>query len=125
MKKQVEANGKVQFASGAQSSGSACRFDLIPRSFLERVANRFGLGAAKYGERRYRKGLRDRAFILDRLNHLQEHVQALLAPQSADELLDDNLGAIGWAAAFLSEVEADPVGARILEEIRRERSAVR
>lgn len=111
-----------RFASGAESSGCVVRFDLVPRRFLERVAARFGLGAGKYGERKYRNGLRDRAFIVDRLNHLQHHVQALLAPQSEEEFLDDNLGAIGWAAAFLCEVEADPEGAKILEGIRMERA---
>lgn len=123
-KKQEEsAERNVRFASGAMSSGKALRFDLVPRRFLERVAKRFGLGAEKYGERMYRKGLRDRAFIVDRLNHLQGHVQALLAPLNSLELVDDNVGAIGWAAAFLAEVEADAEGCKILEDIRKERGA--
>lgn len=110
-----------RFASGAESSGVVLRFDLIPRNFLQRLAARFGLGETKYGERAYRKGLRDRAFIIDRLNHLQQHVQAYVAPQTVDEALDDNLAAIGWAAAFLCEVEADRIGAQILFKIRAER----
>jgi Domain of unknown function (DUF5664) len=112
---------KTTFESGAQSSGKVERFDLVPRNFLQRVAARFGLGMAKYGERAYRKGLRDRAFIIDRMNHLQQHIQAYVAPQSVGEVMDDNLAAIGWAAAFLCEVEADPVGAQILVKIRAER----
>lgn len=124
-KKKLSGNtdGKIAFASGAQSSGKALRFDLIPRVFLERVAERFGIGAEKYGERMYRNGLRDREFILDRMNHLQGHIQALLSPQNAMERIDDNLGAIGWAAALLSEVEADAEGSKILEAIRKERGA--
>ncbi len=112
---------KKIFASGAQSSGRVARYDLVPRNFLRRVAERFGLGVGKYGERCYRNGLRDREFILDRLNHLQQHVQAYLAPQNVDEALDDNLAAIGWAAAFLCEVEADRIGAQIMMKIRAER----
>lgn len=113
---------KKVFPSGATSSGDVPRFDLVPRSFVERVARRFGLGAGKYGDFQYRKGLRDREYILDRLNHLQMHVQRYVAPQTVDEAMDDNLAAIGWAAAFLCEVEADPVGAVILMEIRTERA---
>ena len=109
------------YASGAQSSGDVARFDLVPRRFLERVARRFGLGAGKYGERKYRTGLRDREFIIERMNHLQQHVQAYLAPQNVEEAMDDNLAAIGWAAAFLCEVEADREGAKILWAIRAER----
>ena len=109
------------FKSGAQSSGNVARFDLVPRGFIERVARRFGLGASKYGERNYRDGLRDREYILDRMNHLQQHMQAYLAPQNVDEAVDDNLAAIGWAAAFLCEVEADRKGAVILMKIRAER----
>lgn len=115
------ADAQKRFASGAASSGNVVRFDLLPRRFLERVASRFGLGAKKYGERKYRKGQRDRAFIVDRLNHLQQHWQAYLAPETMEDWQDDNLGAIGWAVAFLCEVEADPVGAQILERIRAER----
>lgn len=115
------SDGKKTFTSGAQSSGDVARFDLVPRTFLERVARRFGVGAEKYGDMRYRKGLRDREFILERLNHLQQHVQAYLAPQAVTEAVDDNLAAIGWAAAFLCEVEADRVGAQILMRIRAER----
>ncbi len=109
------------YASGAQSSADVARFDLVPRAFLERVARRFGVGAQKYGDLQYRAGLRDREYILDRMNHLQQHVQAYLAPQTVEEAVDDNLAAIGWAAAFLCEVEADRDGAKILYAIRAER----
>ncbi len=109
------------FESGAQSSAYVERYDLVPRNFLRRVAARFARGAAKYGDLGYRKGLRDREYILDRMNHLQEHVQAYVAPQSVEEATDDNLGAIAWAAAFLCEVEGDRIGAQILMKIRAER----
>jgi hypothetical protein len=109
------------FASGAQSSGDVARFDLVPRGFLERVARRFGLGAKKYGDQAYRAGLADRAFILERLNHAQQHLQALMAPKNAEEWDDDNLAALGWFCAFMTEVEAHPEGKLILNVIREER----
>ena len=112
------------FESGAASSGEAARFDLIPRSILQKLALRFGLGARKYGERKYRAGLADKDFIVDRLNHLQAHMQALLAPQTSAEFYDDNVGAMAWACAFLSEVEADKKGRIILAQIRAERGRV-
>lgn len=109
------------FRSGAQSSGNALRYDLIPRSFLRRVALRFGMGAEKYPPFNYRSGLADKEYILDRINHLQEHFQGYIAPENEDDLTDDNLGAIAWGCAFLCEVEAHPEGKKIVDEIRRER----
>lgn len=109
------------FQSGAQSSGKALRFDLIPRSLLRRLALRFGLGAEKYPEFNYRKGLTDKQFILDRINHLQEHFHAYLAPENDAERTDDNLGGIAWGCAFLCEVEAHPEGKKIIDQIRSER----
>ncbi|MHB8303621.1 MAG: dATP/dGTP diphosphohydrolase domain-containing protein [Acidobacteriaceae bacterium] len=113
------------FASGAVSAWVGLRYDLVPRALWERLARRFGLGAAKYGELNYRKGLRDREYILDRLNHLQTHLQAYLAPKNAQEFEDDNLGAMAWACAFLCEVEEDKQGRLVLAKIRAERGRVR
>ena len=109
------------FASGAQSSGNVVRFDLVPRGLIERIARRFGLGAEKYGERKYQDGLADRAFIVERMNHAQQHLLALLSPQSAEEWDDDNAGALGWFCGFITEVEAHPEGKAILDSIRAER----
>lgn len=106
------------FESGARSSEEALRYDLVPRNFLRRLAARFTLGAKKHGDTNYRKGLRDRAYITDRINHLQEHFQAYLRPESDAERTDDNLAAIAFGVAFLMEVEADAVGQVILEQMR-------
>lgn len=110
------------FASGAKSSSNAKRFDLIPRVALEKLADRFELGLLKYDAFNYRKGLHDKEFIIDRLNHLQMHMQALLAPQTNEEIEDDNIGAILWAASFIAEVESQQSSKDILNLIRGERS---
>lgn len=62
------------FSSGAASSGMKPRYDLIPPFALKRIAERFSLGAAKYGDNNWMKGVNDREFILDRLNHAVEHL---------------------------------------------------
>lgn len=102
--------------SAALSSYVSTRYDLIPRLFLERVAARFELGTKKYPPFNYSHGLSDKAYIIDRLNHLQEHVQALLWPKNEEELLDDNEAAIGWATAFLTLCDK-----KMLKAIREER----
>lgn len=114
--------GVTVFKSGATSSNQLPRFDLIPRVALEILAKRYTIGAVKHGDFNYRKGFHDKAFIIDRINHLVEHLGALLCPKDSDEWDDDNIGAILWAAAFLAEVrQADPL---LLKEIRMERSSL-
>jgi hypothetical protein len=108
----------------AQSSHVANRYDLTPRNFIERVGQRFALGDIKYPPFNYRNGLTDRKFIIERINHLQEHFYAYMWPRNNDEWNDDNLAAIGWSIAFLMEVEDDPIGRGILEEIRSNRGMI-
>jgi len=116
----VKEDDIVIFTSNAKSSGKVPRFDLIPRVALEKLARRFELGARKYGEFNYKQAfLDDKDFIIDRLNHLQQHVQALLSPSRANEWDDDNIGAILWAAAMLAELEATNIN--LLNLIREER----
>lgn len=118
--KDVE-EAKINFKSGAASSGCVTRFDLLPRVFLERVAERFKIGSLKYGDFNYRKGFRDKAFIIDRINHIQEHFNAFLAPSCQEQRDDDNLAAVGWGIAFLMELSYSSEGQKILDEIRAER----
>lgn len=106
------------FESGAKSSGQAVRYDLLPREFLRRVAQRFTEGSVKYEDFNYRKGFGDEAFIRDRINHLQEHLNAFITPQNNEEYKDDNLAAIGWAVAILIELDSTEHGHKLLSEIR-------
>lgn len=68
------ADDRHTFSSGAKSSGTKPRYDLIPTWALQRIARRFELGAAKYGVDNWKKGLGDREFILDRINHAIDHL---------------------------------------------------
>lgn len=91
-----------QFKSGAIRSGEAPRYDLIPWAGLRRLAKRYAMGAAKYGEFNWIKGLQDREFVNQFKAHLIEHVWAFLKDGC---VLDDNLAAIAWGAFALMEVE--------------------
>lgn len=105
------------FKNGAKSTSKVIRMDFLPRTFLERVAKRFELGAVTKGDFNYRKGFSDEEFILDRINHLQVHLQAFLNPQNKAEFEDDQLAAMGWAIAFLMEAQATARGKRTINEI--------
>lgn len=109
--------------SGATSSHVPLRYDLIPRRLLEVAALRYTMGAAKHGERGYQKGFADRDFIINRINHIYEHLNKLFHPAKLDHTLSDedgldgNLGAIIWGIGFIAEVSTHPKGAKILAEI--------
>jgi hypothetical protein len=110
----------ITHPSGAGSSHQSLRHDLIPRELKDLLARRYTLGEATYGAYAYRKGLRDRAFIVDRIGHLHEHLNKLFQPCADDgDSFADNLGAVGWALGFLAEVWADPQGRSILESMMR------
>jgi hypothetical protein len=106
--------------SGATSSHVTPRYDLVPREFLQILAQRYTGGADKHGPYNYRKGLRDRAFIVNRIGHIHEHLGKLFQSEpNAEDSFTDNIGAIGWGVAFLAEVWADPDGRAILLELMR------
>lgn len=97
------------FESGAQSSGKLPPFHLVPiRAVLDRLAPRFGIGAEKYGVGAWRKGLKDREWLLDRANHGLEHylrmIEKLVRGEATDEGDDDLAGAL-WALTVIAESE--------------------
>lgn len=96
-----------QFSSGAKSSGQKPRYNLIPARSLERIATRFGEGASKYGENNWRSGLKDRDFLLDRLNHAQEHLLRLTELISGNVYTwqDDDAAAIILNIMFIMEAQ--------------------
>jgi hypothetical protein len=116
--------------SGATSSHVPLRYDLIPRSLLERAAERYTMGAQIHSERGYQRGLAEREFIINRINHITEHLNKLLHPdyRKADspqdeegievKSINDNLGAILWGVGFLCEVADHKEGIKILHELR-------
>jgi hypothetical protein len=118
--------------SGATSSHVPLRFDLIPRSLIDRAAERYTAGALKHGERGYQRGLDDRDFILNRINHIYEHLNKLFHPdyRMADgpedeegigiRSIKDNLGAVIWGLGFLCEVLEHSKGSQIFIDLRLE-----
>jgi hypothetical protein len=111
-KKGSEAEKHI-FTSGASSSERCVRYDLLPREFLYRVAKRWDDGAIKHGERNCMLGIHDRDYVVDRINHLQEHLNAFLSGDTTD----DNLAAMGWGISFLMEVEKSVEGKALIASI--------
>jgi len=116
--------------SGATSSHVPLRYDLIPRSLLERAAERYTMGAKVHGDRNYQQGLADYGNIIVRINHIYEHLNKLFHPdyRKADspqdeegidiKSINDNLGAILWGVGFICEVAEHERGKQILIELR-------
>lgn len=111
------------FPTGAQRSALMPRYDLLPKTFLERTAGRFELGI-KYGEHNYKQGLPfDDTFnhIIDHLYAYRERRKAILqaafemkveptveqidALMTASETDGDDLAAASWGIAALMELE--------------------
>lgn len=99
-----ELADKVTHACGATSS--VCPdFAQIPTAALMSLANRYKLGEAKHGRDNWRKGLSDKRYVIERLNHVIFHAKKL-----ADKIEnglplddDDDAGAIMWGGAFAVE----------------------
>lgn len=99
--------GEIQiFQSRAASSGNVPGYDMLPEVFLDRTAKRFDLGAKKYSKFNYRKGLHDKAFVIDRLNHAFQHLKKAIDLIENDKPFDDdNLGAVACNIAMAMEYE--------------------
>lgn len=95
----------VVSASGARSSEHQPRFDLIPANGLRRLARRFELGAVKHGEDNWRKGLGDRDWLLERINHAHNHLHRLAASIKGPifDVTDDDAAAVAWCGVVLCE----------------------
>jgi hypothetical protein len=90
------------FASGAKRAKDEARFDLIPRSGLTRLAARYTMGARKYGEHNWQKGLADPEYVAQFKAHMAAHMMNFFE-EGCEK--DDNLAAIAWGAMALMEVE--------------------
>jgi hypothetical protein len=91
-----------KFKSGAKRSGDKPRYDLIPHEGLRRLAERYTLGASKYGEYNWQKGLKDPEYIKQFKCHLAAHLFDYFENGCSK---DDNLAAIVWGCFALMEVE--------------------
>lgn len=94
-----------EFESGASSSGNVPPYECLTETFLRRSAERMRLGM-HYGKHNWKKGIKDKQFILDRLNHAFEHlVKAQSAIDSDIIAEDDNLAAVVVNCMFAMEYE--------------------
>lgn len=99
-------NDKHTFISGAASSGKLPSYHLIHTNLLDRFARRLDEGAAKYGPRNYRKGLKDKEFILDRLNHAIKHLKLAQERIELDiRATDDDLAGVLCNVQFAMEYQ--------------------
>ncbi len=98
--------------SGATSS-KVYDFAQIPRYSLERLAARFMHGEKIHGRDNWKKGLHDKSYLIDRLNHVICHTFALIEELEAGELgSDDNAAAIMWGGMFACEATRVQFGER-------------
>lgn len=92
------------FKSGAKSTSIKPRYDLIPIEALTYMAERFAKGLEYHGENNYKKGLNDKSFKTDRINHAIAHLQnyANNRPFEDDSVKDHlkaalcNLAILAW-----------------------------
>jgi hypothetical protein len=93
------------FESGASSSGDLPPYECLTPLFLHRTANRMKLGL-RYGKHNWKKGIRDKQFILDRLNHAFVHLIKAMEEIDRDHIpSDDNLAAVAVNCMFAMEYE--------------------
>jgi hypothetical protein len=103
LNKQLQA-----FSSGATSSERLPPYDLITIHFEDRVAKRLQLGAAKHGRFNYRKGLKDKEFIIDRLNHALRHIKIAAALiENGETFSDDDLAGVAVNVMMAMEYQLE------------------
>lgn len=90
--------------SGATSS-KVFDYAQIPKHALDRLAARFQHGEKVHGRNNWRKGLGDKTYLIDRLNHVICHTYALIEKLENDLDLtsDDDASAIMWGGCFACE----------------------
>jgi len=103
--------------SSALSSKRSLFFHDVPPELYRRTAKRYTDGHIKYSPNitmnlNWRVGLNDPFYVMDRLNHMFDHMIDFLEHGNSK---DDNLGAIAWCCGFLMEVER--VSPNTLKEI--------
>lgn len=89
---------KTTFEGGSTRSAKLERYDLIPPELDEALAQRFGLGALKHGDRNWLGGGAE--FIVSCVNHGRAHIVSLL--KNGPDHADDDLAAILWNFGVLT-----------------------
>lgn len=82
--------------TGAVSSERKPGYDMLTLTLLRRAAQRMDLGQANgYAKHNWRKGITDKNYILERLNHAVEHLYKAIHEIDFDAPADDdNLAAV-------------------------------
>lgn len=93
--------------SGVKYDQAKARFDLVPPEPLEKLAELFALGAAKYGERNWEEGMKwGRIF-----SALMRHAWAFWRKEKYDQVDGQHhLIAVMWNALVLYEYERRQLG---------------
>jgi len=93
------------FTSGASSSGHKPPYECLTIIFLKRAALRMQKGL-HYGKHNWKKGAKDKQFILDRLNHAIEHLVKAANEIDNDIVYnDDDLAAVVVNCMFAMEYQ--------------------
>lgn len=95
------------FQSGASSSGNVPPYECLTPTLLRRAAIRMQKGMDSYGKHNWKKGAKDKQFILDRLNHAIEHLvkAAHEIDDDDNEMQDDDLAAVVVNCMFAMEYQ--------------------
>lgn len=101
----MNKDDKILFSSGAASSGDVPPYECLTATFLRRSALRMKLGL-HYGKHNWKKGIGDKEFILDRLNHAMEHlIKAMHEIDVGIKMKDDDLAAVVVNCMFAMEYQ--------------------
>lgn len=93
------------FTSGASSSNHKPPYECLTITLLRRSAMRMQKGM-HYGKHNWKKGIADKQFILDRLNHAIEHlIKAQSEIDNDTEMTDDDLAAVVVNCMFAMEYQ--------------------
>lgn len=124
----MKIKDQLPFASGGIRSHKVSRFDLIPRAFLECLADRLELGLQVKGDReilqRYRRGdqaakdaiLDDESWWIEMRNHLQDHVIDLRDAAFHNDNLWGHVGAVMWNSGMLAWRERELAKRKVRSE---------
>jgi hypothetical protein len=95
----LDSGAREQFSTGAvrDIQRGKGRFDLLPYHALERVAKHFENGIAKYGERKWERGIPTHCFANSAMRHLLKKINGF-----TDE---DHAAAATWNLLCLIQTE--------------------
>lgn len=98
-------NEKIVISKDGATSSACPDFSLIPLDALIALAERYSLGVQKHGKDNWRKGLTDKDYVIQRLNHGIYHALKMINKLEGkiENDGDDDAGAIMWCGAFASE----------------------